>query len=447
VGSFTLRDPVSGSALRDADNDTVRADAFVPPPPAPQPILGFPTLIVELGRIGGWVLGVSQLGVNTFLGKFVVSWDDITASVRHVTINRGRNHELNRVEAGRSEIRLANRNRAFDPTNTASPHYPDVRLMTPIRIRALWDGVTYPMFYGFATGWPQRWTRGPEGDAEVTVQLVDAFKILALAKVTLARPPETTGARIGAVLDAVGWPSNLRAIDNGVSTIQGVDLAAVPALTHIQDVATSEDGLFFIAADGVARFYASNHGIVLDDANDTWGDAGTEKHYQEIVLTDDDSQLWNEVTVTAPDLADQVVSDGVSISQFSGVARAPRSLPVSTLLNTEAAMLTRANAVLKRYSQPKPRIEQMALDGRAGSQWARLLVHDLHERVLVRKRPPGGGFLDQPSIIEGISHEISPNISWRTMWQLSSTNYQIGQWQLGVPGRSELGVTTILGGF
>jgi hypothetical protein len=246
------------------------------------------------------------------------------------------------------------------------------------------------------------------------------------------------------VLDAVGWPTNMRAIDLGVSDVQASDITNVPALTHIQDVAASEDGIFFIGADGVARFYASNHGLVLDE-QDTWGESGAEKHYQEIGITDDTSQLWNDITITAPDLQDQRVTDPVSISTYSGELEAPRSKTIPTLLISEAEMLSRANAVLKRYKTAKVRIEQMVLDGRAGDQWDRLLVHDLHERILGRKRPPGGGEINQPSIIEGIDHDISPNVSWRTTWQLSSTSYQIGTWQLGVPGKSELGVTTLLG--
>lgn len=440
MGSFTLRDPTAGSGLRDADNDTLRAEAIPPPPVA---IAGFPQLIVELGRLGGWVLGTSQLGVNTFLGKFVTSWDDISSPVRHINTHRGRNHELDRVETGRARVRLANSTRAFDSTNTASPYHPFIRPATPIRIRAIWDGVTYPIFYGYAEGWPQRWTRGPAGDSFVELDLIDGLAFLAQANVAIARPQETSGARVAAVLDAVGWPTNMRSIDLGISGVQASTISSVPALTHIQDVAASEDGVFFIAADGVARFYASNHGLVLDEA-DTWGDAGTEKHYQEIGITDDTSQLWNDITITAPDLADQRVIDPVSISRYSGELNAPRSKVIPTLLNTEAAMLSRGNAVLKRYSTAKIRIEQMVLDGRAGDQWDRLLVHDLHERILGRKRPPPGGLIDQPSIVEGIDHDIYPNVSWRMTWQLSSTNYQIGTWQLGVPGRSELGVTTIL---
>jgi hypothetical protein len=70
-------------------------------------------------------------------------------------------------------------------------------------------------------------------------------------------------------------------------------------------------------------------------------------------------------------------------------------------------------------------------------------MHDLHDRVLARKRPPGGGLIDQPSLIEGIEHHIASQY-WKTMWALSSTSYQQGQWVLGDPVLSLLGETTSL---
>ena len=75
-------------------------------------------------------------------------------------------------------------------------------------------------------------------------------------------------------------------------------------------------------------------------------------------------------------------------------------------------------------------------------QWERLLFYDLHARVLVRKRPVGD-VIEQPSFIEGIEWDISSG-RWLLTWRLSSTALQQGQWQLGVVGSSELGVTTSL---
>jgi archaellin len=306
---------------------------------------------------------------------------------------------------------------------------------------------TYTLFTGFIEAWPNTWEGAHrQGMDTVTVTAVDAQKVLNLAKVTVTRGAETTGARITALLDAISWPSGLRDIDTGQSTVQAVTLTDTTILQHIQDMAASESGQFFISDDGIATFYDRFHTTLLDDENDVWGDASGEKHYASVETSYDDQTLWNQITVTAPDLADQTANDEVSQSLFGGPANAPRTLSVPTFLTTTAAMLERAEFLISKYSQPKFRITALNIDNGEldDTQWPRILSHDLHDRVLVRKRPAGQD-IEQPSFIEGIEWNLAPQ-SWRLTWRLSSTALQQGQWELGTAGKSELGTTTTLVG-
>jgi len=410
-----------------------------PPPPAPPSL---PTLSVQIGRQSGWRLGDELLGTGTILGA-VTTWIDIPR-VRSLNIRRGRQHELNRVEAGTVSVRFLDQDGALRPLNTVGPYYPDIRPMIPIRVQATWSTITYDLFNGFAEAWPSTWTGAPvQGDDNVDLRAVDAFKVLNLAQLSLDRGDETTTARINAVLDALSWPSSLRNIDTSDSLVQAV-AADVNALSHIQEVAASEGGLFFIANDGTATFFERFHTTLLDELDDTWGDADGEKHYASVATSYDDSNLWNEVIVTAPGLTDQVVEDAVSQGLYGGPATSPRTLSVSTLLTSTTEMLDRAMFLLGAYSEPHFRIESMAVENASlnNDQWERLLLHDLHARVVVRKRPVGD-VIEQPSFIEGISWDIGPG-RWQLIWNLSSTALQQGQWQLGVVGKSELGVTTSL---
>lgn len=403
-----------------------------------------PTLTVLLSR-SGWILGdavKSKLGVSTHLGYSSTS--NIATAVRRIIITRGRSHEFDRVEAGRViPMRLRNPDGDFDSTNTLSPYAPDVRPMIPVKIQATHTAVTYDLLTGFIEGWPQRWTRGPAGDSWVEVTAVDGFKVLNLARLDISRGVEKSGARINVVLDQINWPTSLRAIDTGESNVQAVVLTGANALGHIQDVAASEGGLFFIARDGKATFYSRFHTTALDP-QDTWGDFGTEKHYEDLTYTFDEANLWNEVTVTAPGLADQTASDSASQSLYGGPGNAPRSLSVATLLTTTGEMLTRAEELLARYSTPKQRVTELSPEPRGeDSQWPRILGKEIGDRIIARKRPPSGGLIDQPSIIEGIRYDIWPQEQrFGVTWSLSSTALQQGQWQLGVVGKSELGVTT-----
>ena len=117
---------------------------------------------------------------------------------------------------------------------------------------------------------------------------------------------------------------------------------------------------------------------------------------------------------------------------------------MGTFLTTTAEMLERAEFLISKYAFPEFRITSLNLDNASleDEQWPRILLHDLHARVLVRKRP-AGDMIEQPSFIEGIEWTLGPQ-TWRLTWRLSSTVLQQGQWELGTVGLSELGETTSL---
>src|SRR5207244_12783432 len=132
-------------------------------------------------------------------------WTDISHWVQSIDTRRGRNTELDRVEAGTATILLDNRDRRFDPSNATSPYYPNVIPLRRIQILASWSTYTYPVFTGYVEGWPQAYSRWDDINSQVTVS--DAFKVFNLVQLNTAYPQQRSDARVGAVLDTITWGS------------------------------------------------------------------------------------------------------------------------------------------------------------------------------------------------------------------------------------------------
>jgi hypothetical protein len=88
-------------------------------------------------------------------------WTDISAYVwlennpggQAIAITRGRQFELDKVQAGTLTLVLDNRDRRFDPDNAASPYYPNVIPTRRVNVRATWNSITYDLYTGYVESW------------------------------------------------------------------------------------------------------------------------------------------------------------------------------------------------------------------------------------------------------------------------------------------------------
>src|SRR5690606_10100052 len=72
-----------------------------------------------------------------------VSWVNVTNRVTEFACRRGRDYELARTEAGEADVRMRNDDGFLTPGNEDSDYYPNVRVFTPYRCRARWNGKMY----------------------------------------------------------------------------------------------------------------------------------------------------------------------------------------------------------------------------------------------------------------------------------------------------------------
>jgi len=299
--------------------------------------------------------------------------------------------------------------------------------------------------------------------------------VLGRCELNTSLPQELSSERINRVLDLIGWtlgaswvldsptnsqlgtstilaPNGDRLIHVGKSLVMAETLENANALQHLQDVALTEMGRLFMAADGSVVFQDRHYNLAPDRKDPRWtfGDdlAGGELPYVEAKLSFDDQRLWNEVRCTRCDGITQTVTDLSSKLDYFPIVLSQDRL----LATTDLEMADRANWLLLHYKQPRWQIRTLELDPEGDDNlWPVVLSAELGDRVRVRMRPMGGEMIQFDGFIEQISFEITEGFRWRATWQLSQADVAAGQvWQLtdgndAYAPYSVLGTTTVLG--
>lgn len=251
---------------------------------------GLPEIRVEVGFTGPYVGDVFTIGdpVNGRVGSVPIgddnTWVDISAWVRSWSVRRGAgqgNTPTRRYDPGTATIVLNDGDRRFDPDNLDGPYVSAGRSMIEpmrrVRITAIWAGVAYPIFQGFADDWTPDyqsnfWTY-------TTLTATDATKVWAATRRTAVAPVganETSGSRINRVLNSIDWPVADRVIDAGSTTMQATDLAG-SGLSELQLVQDTELGELFVDARGRAVFQGRESVLFRTESaysQATFGDAG-----------------------------------------------------------------------------------------------------------------------------------------------------------------------------
>ena len=452
------------------------------------------------------VLDVTDPGLNTGTLGDGAFFYDISTSVRTINTNRGRRRALERFGTGTATITLDNRDRSFDPTNTASPYYNATVGVTgvvpsiPVVIRATWNGVTYPIFRGWIDSWTFSYSDAGNGDAVATVSCSDAFKPLsniigglpssasisssgtASFDIGISTPSDgggygvssidvtgsgstgdinvsggvsTTpiigtgtdlpGLRIETILDAIGWPDNLRDIDEGTTYLAAQDATKTP-LDMLQEAAAADSGVIYVDDDGTVIF-ADRDAIISEDRSinvqstyDTTDAAG--KKFVETSIVYDDSLIYNivkidrKVTTAAggEELTGTtvVVSNAESISLY-GARTLAIEVPIVSDLGTDTAYgQNRAKDLAlflaSQYANPELRPEEVrfAPQGDPSTLYPDLLSRKIRDRVTVKFAVPGGGSaVQRDCFVESVGHAITPG-NWSTTFGLSSATFYTG---------------------
>ncbi len=358
----------------------------------------------------------------------VAAWTDVSADVRKdgANLSYGRQYELNRMESGHANITLKNIHRYYDPANTSSIYYPNVKPNRKIRMRALLNGNYYPLWEGLIERWPSDWGISWNYD-EVSLTIADGFKALNRAGVSALTGAAISGTQLDTFLSRALWPVDKRVIDAGefIMSAETTD-SVVGALAIIQDIADSELGQFFVdhVVDGSpATFHDRGHrwsNTRSLTSQVTFSDpAGTGINYIDLVPSDDDDNVTNEWIVTSAN-----GTTGTAVDATSRQQNYPVTGERSTRLDNPDDAIVQARALLQQTARPALRFDQLTVRltrQTAAAVWQAMLELAISDRVTVVRNPvpaAGGSSISKDCFIEGISWSINRDF-WDVSFQLS----------------------------
>ena len=390
--------------------------------------------------IGSGIFGTNVLADST--GVIV----DVSNQVDKIDTTRGRNAQADQFQTGQLTLRIVDQNGDFNPQNTASPYYGLLSPMRKVQITATYLGVTYPIFAGFITGYSTSTPKFVGDVVYTTITAVDAFRLAQNAQistVTGATAGQLSGARINKLLDAISWPTTMRDVDAGQTTMQVDPGTARTALEAMQTVELSEYGSLYVDASG--SFVFQDRAFTTSSVNGTpvvFNDNGTGISYFNALWILNDVLVYNSAQVTRTGGTTQNASNAASIAKYFTHSYNQQNL----LMETDAVALDYARAYVASRAETTTRCDAITLDLYTANYTAGTVAAlnlDFFDPVTITTTQPaatGTSTLSKTLQVFGVAHSITPN-SWKTQFTTLEPiidGFIIGSTLYGILGTSVL---------
>jgi len=371
---------------------------------------------VEVGRVRGFILDDPVAGVldNTEFPLGGVFFYDVSRFVRSVSVQRGKNRQLDRFSAGTLSVVLNNESRFFDPFG-ATEIDPIPRV--PIRVTS----GSVVQFTGVVEDWD--YSYDPGGRSSALVRAVDDLTRLARTSVVASgtATPELSGARVNAVLDmdSVRWPEDRRFVDVGDSFLCSDVFEGQNALEYLQLVEVSEQGQLFVGKGGDLVFRSRTSATPRTGDVLVFADDGSGVPYNQVQVNYGTELMVNRVTVSAP--LSTAVAENVRSQTTFGVI----SEELTVLCASASVVQNIADFVVARFGEPEYRFETLLIDvdGLPLGQVADVLALEIGDVVEVKFTPNGvGAPIDRFAQVIGVSHEVRP-MTHQVSLRLSSLEF------------------------
>jgi hypothetical protein len=345
---------------------------------------------------------------------------DVSNQIDALTTRRGRNAEADQFQTGTCSLRIVDQNGDFNSQNLAGPYAGLLDPMRKLQITATHNGVTYPIFSGFITSY-QTITPQESNDnvSYCVISAVDAFRLAQNAQISTVSGTsagQLSGARINNILDQIQWPSTMRDVDAGQTTVQADPGTPRTALAACQTVSMSEYGAFYVDATGSFVFQdraltSSSIGATPTVFTDD-GSGGLLYFDAQWVLND--VLVYNAANVTRSGGTTQVATNTDSIAKYFLHSYTQNDL----LMETDAVALDYARAYVASRAETSVRCDSIVLDLYTENYDAGIVAAldlDFFDPITVTTTQPGSTSLTKTLQIFGVAMTINPN-KWRVQF-------------------------------
>lgn len=291
--------------------------------------------------------------------------------------------------------------------------YGNLLPMRPLRVRATYGGTTYSLFYGFVT----RIEHNPDPNAhETVIEATDLFLWLDRSMATIStKTSNTVSQLIGELLDASKWVGDSwRNLEAGGDTISSWSAAGdVSHLREIQDLLTTDLGLFFIAGDGRATYIARNTYLANGALDATYTDSMMGQLRPGVSV----DGIVNSQTVTKTGGTAQTALNDESRGLY-GYSYGTAIDSANLVDDTHAYNL--AWFLVGLHGSPQEPVKRVRLVNSTADNLTQILSREIGDRVRLTETRTGS---DVTGIIEQISHEIAGSShAWQAVVRARAAN-------------------------
>jgi hypothetical protein len=382
------------------------------------------------------VLGVSRLGESDVILPTV----DLTPNVYQIAIRRGRNIQRDAYEAGTATVRVLDPLSYFNPQNTSSPYYGYLSPLRKVRISATTGSDQHFLFSGYVTEYRYTYPQGQE-TGYVDLICTDGFRLFQMANIAAVADSgagQTTGTRIGKILDQVSFPSSMRTIATGSNTCVADPATNRTSLEALMNAEFSETGAFYMDGSGTAVFKSRTQVMESLAAAPIEFDQTTGIPYKNLKYSFDDKLIINQATFTRVGGTAQTVSDTVSVNKYF-----PHGITQDNLVaETDAIVANIAKEYVATRKETTIRIDEMVVDLLdTAVPTDTMIAMDYFDNLKITNVQPDGSTIVKTLQCQGIAWDITPNKMTATITTLEpiAEGFIVGSSTYGIIGVSMLG--------